>query len=128
PARIAKFDRDMRYLVVSHRWATNYRRECEDFIGQSHYDVFPEIPERWKEAHQRGLRGHVVRCDKDRFEHANGSIQWLSWEVLPWYSGGEVGGIIIFSEDITERERVTDEIRRLNTETGAACLRAHGPA
>ncbi|MBV9124033.1 MAG: PAS domain S-box protein [Planctomycetes bacterium] len=110
PAAIAMFDRDMRYLAVSRRWLTDYGLEKRDILGQSHYEIFPEIPERWQEVHRRGLAGEVLRAEEDPFECPDGSVQWLRWEVRPWYQGsGEVGGIVIFSEDITERKGAKEE-------------------
>src|ERR1051325_10014708 len=57
PAAIAMFDTDMRYLQVSDRFLTDYDREGQDLIGKSHYDVFSNIPDRWKEVHRRILAG-----------------------------------------------------------------------
>ena len=106
PAALAMLDRDLRYLAVSQRWISDYRLEGQILIGKSHYEVFPEIPERWKIVHQRGLAGEVIRCEEDRFVRKDGSEQWLQWEVRPWYSiGGAVGGLVFFTEDITERKR-----------------------
>ena len=48
PAAIAMFDGDMRYLRWSARWK-NDNRVQGDLFGRSHYDVFPEVPERSKE-------------------------------------------------------------------------------
>ncbi|MGD0404970.1 MAG: PAS domain S-box protein, partial [Candidatus Acidiferrales bacterium] len=59
PAAIAMLDRDMKYLVVSRRWMEVYRLEEESIIGRSHYELFPEISERWKKIHQRCLGGAV---------------------------------------------------------------------
>ena len=82
-------------------------------IGHSHYDVFPDIPERWKEVHQRCLAGAVEKNDDDRFERADGAVSWLKWEVRPWFdSGGGIGGIVIFSEDISERKNVDERLRK----------------
>jgi PAS domain S-box-containing protein len=115
PAALAMFDQNMRYLAVSRRWLTDYDLGDRDIIGLSHYAVFPEIPERWKAAHQRGLAGEVVRADEDRFERQDGTVLWGRWEVRPWRKdAGEVGGILIFSEDITARKQAEEEIRRLN--------------
>ena len=104
PAPLAMFDRDMRYLSVSRRWLSDYNLGERDLLGLSHYEIFPEIPERWRAVHRRALSGEVVRADCDRFERADGSVKWLRWEVRPWYDvAGKIAGIVIFSEDITER-------------------------
>jgi PAS domain S-box-containing protein len=74
--------------------------------GKSHYEVFPEIPDRWREVHRKGLRGEVLKADEDPFERADGTTQWVKWEVRPWQNdGGDVGGIVIFAEEITQRKR-----------------------
>ena len=105
PASLAMFDREMRYLSASRRWLSDYNLGDCDLSGISHYEVFPEIPERWKEVHRRGLAGEIVRADADGFERVDGSVQWLCWEVRPWRDTmGDVAGIVIFTEDITERK------------------------
>ena len=111
PASLAMFDRSMRYLSASRRWLTDYNLEQTDLTGLSHYEVFPEISEKWKEVHRRALDGEVVRAESDRFDRTDGSVQWLCWEVRPWYdAAGDVGGIVIFSEDITERQQLLETI------------------
>jgi len=114
PASLAMFDREMRYLSVSRRWMSDYGLGERDLRGLSHYDLFPEIPERWKAIHRRALAGEVVRDDNDRFDRLDGSVQWLRWEVLPWHdAAGDVGGILVFSEDITERKKAEEAQGRL---------------
>ncbi len=106
PAALAMFDRNMHYLAFSQRWAGDYGLAGQDLIGRSYYEIFPEIPERWKAVHQRGLAGEVIRLDDDRFVRADGSEHRLRWEVRPWYAAdGSVGGIVIFAEDVTEYKR-----------------------
>ncbi|NTU49677.1 MAG: PAS domain-containing protein, partial [Desulfobulbaceae bacterium] len=112
PVPIAMFDTQMHYIMVSQRWLADYGLVGQDLRGQSHYDVFPDVPERWKEIHRRCLAGAVERADEDLFERADGRKQWLHWEVRPWHvSTGEVGGIIIFAEDITGRKRAEGALR-----------------
>ncbi|MBS0165676.1 MAG: PAS domain S-box protein [Nitrospira sp.] len=122
PAAIAMFDRDMRYLAASRRWIDDYHL-TDGILGRSHYDVFPHSHVRWRNAHQRGLAGEVLHADEDQFLQRDGSSQWITWDVRPWYRSDEVGGIIIATEDVTvrvkakralhEREERSDQVVRL---------------
>lgn len=113
PAALAMFDRQMRYLAASSRWQEDYRLGKEDFLGRSHYELFPETPERWKEAYRRGMAGEVLRGDAERLERADGSVQWITWEIRPWHDEtGAVGGIGIFSKDISERVQFLEALQR----------------
>ncbi|QOV87382.1 sensor histidine kinase [Humisphaera borealis] len=115
PAAIAMLDDRMRYVAVSQRWLSDYGMRGKDVIGQCHYEMFPEIPERWKMIHRRCLAGAVERAEEDPFVRADGNTQWLRWEVRPWnIAAAKAGGIIVFSEDITERKRAEAEILELN--------------
>lgn len=112
PAAVAMFDREMRYLHASAGWRRAYGLGDAELRGLSHYEVFPEIPDRWKELHHRGLAGEVLQAEQDRFERMDGSVQWLRWAIRPWYeTKGSIGGIVIFSEDITDRLRVEEALR-----------------
>ena len=113
PAAIAMFDLDMRYIAVSQRWLTDYELGDQDIIGRSHYEIFPEIPDRWKKVHLHGMAGVIEKCEEDPFPRLDGSIDWVRWEVHPWHDHkGDIGGIIIFSEVITERKQAEEELNR----------------
>jgi PAS domain S-box-containing protein len=106
PAALAMFDSEMRYLYASRRWMADFNLGDRDLRGVSHYEVVPEVPDEWKEAHRRGLAGEVLSSDADRFARADGSEQWIRREIRPWRNAeGEVGGIVIFSEEITARKK-----------------------
>ncbi len=60
---------------------------------------------RWKEFHQRGFAGEVLSNPEDSYVRKNGRTQWFRWEIRPWYEkDDEIGGIIMFTETITERK------------------------
>ncbi|MBL8769828.1 MAG: helix-turn-helix domain-containing protein [Phenylobacterium sp.] len=104
PSAVAMFDGDMRYLAASERWCMDYGLPQVP-VGRSHYDVVPEIGERWKKVHRRGLRGETVRVHKDGFERADGRIQCVDWLVSPWFEpDGQVGGILIASYLLSDAE------------------------
>ncbi len=112
PAALAMFDRQMRYLNASRRWRSDYGLGERDLRGMSHYEVFPEIGEEWKRVHQRALGGEIIRAESDRFVRADGQVQWLRWELRPWHdAAGAIGGIVIFTEDITEITRAAEQAR-----------------
>ena len=111
PVPVAMFDRDMRYLATSRRWRLDYGLEGS-LTGRSQYEVFPELPKRWRDVHARAMEGAVESCELDRFERADGSLDWLRWEVRPWFDvHDKIGGIVVFSEVVTERKRAEDEAR-----------------
>jgi diguanylate cyclase (GGDEF)-like protein/PAS domain S-box-containing protein len=112
PAAIAMFDRQMRYVAASRRWYSDYGLEDQSLEGRSHYEIFPEIPGRWKLIHARCLQGEVLSFDEDAFRRADGTVQWLKWDARPWRTAThDIGGIVIFSEDITEQKRANDDLR-----------------
>jgi PAS domain S-box-containing protein len=115
PVSIAMFDRDMRYLSCSQRWMTDFNLGLKNLNDLSHYDLFPELPERLKLVHRRAMNGEVLEAKNDLFERADGSVQWLNWEVRPWRDrNGQIGGIIIFSEDVTELKSAEKERESLH--------------
>jgi PAS domain S-box-containing protein len=126
PAAIAMFDRDMRYVVASRGWYTQYGLGDTAIIGRSHYDVFPTCPERWKELHRRALAGEVLSCDRDAFERESGSTTNLSWAIHPWRDAiDEIGGIVMFTQVIDEQVRYEDSLRDAR-DTAIAASRARG--
>jgi len=112
PVAVALFDREMRYLAHSKRWVIDFDLGEEDLVGRSHYDVFPEIPPEWKEEHKRCLAGKIIKKEEEQFPRKDGSVDWVRRELHPWYDHtGRVGGLIMFSEVITERKKEQEALR-----------------
>lgn len=112
PAAIAMFDLNMKYLAVSRRFRADYRLGDREILGLSHYEVFPEISERWREIHRRCLAGAVERCEEDPFPREDGTLDWVRWEIHPWKDeAGAIAGIILFSEVITDQKQVKNQLK-----------------
>ncbi len=112
PAALAMFDRDMRYVAASRRWLVDYGLPPDtSLVGHCHYDVF-DVPDRWKAVHRRALDGTVQCSEEDSFVRPDGRTMWLKWEVRPWHAtDGEVGGVLISTEDITGRKDADQALR-----------------
>ncbi len=104
PYAVAMLDRQMRYIFASQQWVTDYRLPAGEYRGKGHYEIFPEIPDRWRDVHRRCLNGATERSDAEPFVRADGKVDWIRWEIRPWHDrSGGVGGLLIFTENITER-------------------------
>ncbi len=124
PVAMAMFDTQMRYLAYSNKWAidcklVDFNKQGDragtpaensalstqhsalttfphSLIGCSHYDILPDIPQRWKDIYQRALQGDRFSADEEIWERADGSRVYLRWAIHPWYdSDGSVGGVAI---------------------------------
>lgn len=112
PSAVAMLDTDMNYILVSEEWKKSYSDGKTDLEGLNHYELHPEIPTRWKKGHAEALRGKVVKHNRDSLI-VDGKKEWFRWEVRPWYShDDEVGGIFIYSENITDQVEAEDKLRR----------------
>ena len=112
PMSIAMFDRDMNYLAVSQQALRNFGLEGEDLIGRNHYEVFPDIPERWKQ------RPCPVPCRRRRTNRRRiddpprRTHDLLHVGGMPWRTpDGEIGGLIVYSQDITKMKLAEIAIR-----------------
>jgi PAS domain S-box-containing protein len=105
PAAIAMFDHEMRYLAVSRRFVIDFRLPPDaQLIGKSHYEVFPDLPQRWRDIHARVLAGEELSNEKDRFARQDDRIEWTGWSMAPWRGGdGRIGGAVLFAEVRTEQ-------------------------
>jgi len=118
PAAVAMFDTNMRYIMTSERWIRDYNLYGREIIGQSHYDVFPEVSAiaEWKEHHKRTLAGESLSRDEDAWQRADGRTEWVRWALHPWRDADDkIGGIVMFTEVITDAKNSKAELLRSNT-------------
>ncbi len=118
PTSIAIFDREMNYLAHSRRFLADFGLPEQCLVGRSHYDVFPGLPQAIIDVHRRCLTGASERSDETPLAPPNGQVEWYRWEMVPWLDPqGEIGGVALFSERITElknaREKIANQERLL---------------
>jgi len=115
PAAVAMLDNDLRYIVASRGWYTEFGLEETEIIGKCHFEVFPGSEDHWRPYHERVLRGETISCDRDSVTHSDGTVVWVRWDLRPWReASGEIGGVVMFTEIITgqvEYERRLAEAR-----------------
>ncbi len=103
PVAMAMFDTEMRYVANSHKWLTQFNLEWQSLTNLSHYELFPDTPNRWKVMYQEVLKGEVVSVSEDAWERADGSVMYLRWAAHPWYNPeGKVAGIVMVADKINE--------------------------
>ena len=111
PAAIAVCDRDMRYVMVSDRWYTDFRIKEPSIIGKSHYDVFHAMPLRWRGILTACLQTGAPSSDEDKVE-LKGKPFWLRWDVRPWRrQNGDIGGLIMATEIVTARKEAEEAMK-----------------
>jgi PAS domain S-box-containing protein len=110
---IAVHDRDLKYLYVSEQYLKQYNVKEKDVIEKHYYEVFPDLPQKWRDVHQKALAGEVSGKDEDSYEREDGTVDWTRWECRPWYeSDGSIGGIIVYTEVITRRVLEKEELKK----------------
>lgn len=117
PSAIAVHDKDLNYVYVSQKYLDIYHVKETNIIGKNHYEVFPDLPQRWRDVHQRSLKGEIIKGDRDPFVRSDGHIDITKWESRPWYDQeGNIGGIIIYTDIINEqiqREKDLENSRQI---------------
>ncbi|MBF0462116.1 MAG: SpoIIE family protein phosphatase [Magnetococcales bacterium] len=114
PSAIALFDKNLNYLQVSHRWLDDYNLHNQAVHGHSHWDLCPGLAGHWRAVFQRCLAGVWERHEADPILNEQfGRMQWIKWEAFPWRNeAGEVGGVVMHTEDVTDRKLMENEVIR----------------
>lgn len=114
PAALVMMDNEMRYLCYSQQWLELFGLNGRDMIGQNHYEVFPEIPEKIRRNHRRVLQGEHLSSKNEKIERKDGVVQIVNWSAIPWKDrDGSIGGLILFIDDITRQKAIEEEKENL---------------
>lgn len=106
PSAVAILDANLCIIIHSDVWKRNFVKGNDTVIGESYYDVLPETPETLRNIFMDCLQGAENLNGGQKFLTQSGTIQWLSWKIKSWKNDtGEVGGLIVSIEDVTEDKR-----------------------
>lgn len=107
PGSMAMFDNEMKYVAASEAYRMQHELGDLALVGRSHYDVFPELPDRWRSVHRAALAGQHCHQEEDFFVRRNGAVQWVDWDMCPWFgTSGDIGGAILTTADAGPRRRL----------------------
>lgn len=109
---VAVHDNELRYIYVSERYMDDFKVKDYNIIGKHHYEVFPDLPQKWRDIHQRVLNGEVCSSECDPYPHNDGTLEWTRWECRPWFNVDEtIGGLIVYTEVITNQVLAENALR-----------------
>lgn len=125
PVALAMFDRQMGYVAVSRLWTQTFGKGDAEVVGRSHYEVFPDLPQRWRDAHQQALGGERLSAAEVPWHRPDGSVSWHRWDLGPWRNErGDIGGVILFVENVTTPKAIDAVLRLLSVEAAGADFNA----
>ena len=101
PVAMAMLDRDGRHLAHSTRWLRYLRAEGPSVVGRTLGELWPAMPERYRQVLERALRGEVVGEPEDALDREDGTRVFLRWTVHPWRdASGAVAGVVLAVQSI----------------------------
>lgn len=112
PAAVAMFDTDLNYITVSKQWSDEFNKDNRNLIGNHMYDLSRNVPEERKQIYANALKGHSYINENQVFlDLKEENPQHYNWAVKPWYGlEGEIGGIILFTQNITPAVKINQEL------------------
>ena len=103
PMSIVMTDSNLNIVTYSGLWARGIGVADVDVRGQCIFDLANGFYRRWEGAFHKTLAGERFTGQRVKIPARDGTVSYLQSEVTPWRgSDGEVAGIIVASDDVTE--------------------------
>ena len=120
PVAMALLDRELRYVAASERWSEDFRLKSPHLLGRPQHEVFPQMPDRYREALRRALEGERASLSEDEVELGDGSRAFMRFTAHPWRNPqGGVEGVAAVAQNIdvlVTARRQAEEALRLKTQ------------
>ena len=104
PMSLVILDTEMRVVAASRIWERHIQVEGKDYVGRSVYELSAQVYEPFRKSFDYALRGNHVSGRRVRVaRHGLEGHLWMQTELVPWrHPSGEIGGLMILADDITE--------------------------
>ena len=112
PTAVAMVDKKMDYLACSAQWFQQWGLNSE-IIGQSHYQIFPNLSANWQQKAQKCLTGETAESFwSDLTTLPNGREEWVKWTIKPWLTDEDaIGGLMLSAEAIGDRPQPLEQLQ-----------------
>jgi PAS domain S-box-containing protein len=111
-------DLDSRFLVVNETLAKQYGKDTpSQLLGLSDADLYPAgLAAEFRAEEMKVFAGEPLIAHEDSMVFLDGRTHTVLTTKLPFRDGqGRICGLVGIGQDITERKRAEDELRRTNT-------------
>lgn len=130
PAMIWYRDRHGNILRANQCAAESVGKNVKELIGQNYYQLFPDGAQKALEKDlQVILTGKAIRKQLRKYIRSDGKTRWALTDRIPyWDKEGNIAGVMVFAEDITDRKEAEDRLRQANREIEHANKQLHAGA
>jgi PAS domain S-box-containing protein len=112
PMLIASVDREHRYLWNNAAYQTWFGQPRDSLAGRHMRDVLgAEAYDSVRPRVEQALAGQTVHFET-HLDYARGGSRDVSVTYVPMRTGGEIAGMVVFVEDVTQRKRTTESLER----------------
>lgn len=112
PFSVAVLDTNGIILNYSNRFAEEIDSK-EDPKGKDYFTLVPHAPHKYTKINKDHFGDRSTLTEVSRFIPLDGKPQWYEWKLSYWtQSEDEYGGLLIYSEEVTESHRDKELITR----------------
>jgi len=109
---IVLFDRKNRFILVNNGSAENFGLKAEEIVGKSIRDLLPDIADEVIRRNKKVIRTGVG-FEVEDFVKMPTSTRWFKSNLQPAIdSSGNIYGVLIISNDITELKKGEEELKK----------------
>jgi PAS domain S-box-containing protein len=108
PFAIAMFDNEMKFLCASQKWIDDNLLQGKKIQGLSVYSIFPNIEPKWKKIYAYCLKGNISKGEERSYKNDK-TLYYLRWDIRPWYNNNVIGGLLLFTEDMSELRKKDED-------------------